>query len=381
MSDLNLTAFGDKELWYVTGSIPEGPWSLPLWVHRYSCSTDPEEYVRLHPIAILPFQAEHIARLFDPICLWSKGGSYLIRATSLERLAHKAPGVTPDFYRQWPGWESSVPKRQQIAVKNDEPDPTDRSFLQYLSTKRGISYALIKLVYWAIRDEGADWMIGQKKPIDLGFVTLYPTPFRANWKDSMLTQHPSAPLLFKNQNLHERNRELVETGFIADLCSARNIAIDPTSHTIRWSIEAIPNQEWAEANDRIESLRLTRSGKTHYVAEYEKTLHYLLSSLLHAFTAFLGQIALPIAILRHGRLHGRRSLVPYLKRPRSTKPVRKLPCRVVISDQLLSLDDPDYYIHPPPAPLPALPPVLPPTIDLREPAQQPVLDQSTNPTT
>jgi hypothetical protein len=143
ITDSVFTPYGDKELWYITGVVPEGEWSLPLWVHRYRM--EGREFVKVNPINLLPPQADKIKGLLKDRAVWNQAGSFLVEFESFQAIAHKAPGVTPACYRKWPGEEGKVPNDEQHNIKawtTPEPESKPQSFLKYVAQRRGISYNL-----------------------------------------------------------------------------------------------------------------------------------------------------------------------------------------------------------------------------------------------
>lgn len=305
--ELVLEQYGDKELWFITGEIPEGQWSIPMWVNRYKSGNS--EFVRVTPIAVLPHQMEKLDKILRGKSIWNKGNSFILEDGDFTRVANKAKGVTPEFYRKWPGIEAGVPQSQQTQVVTwKEPDPPNTQFLKYLSERRGISYNLIKMVWWGICEEAPFWMVGERKPIDLGFVVLYPFPFRPNWKEVMLSKHPNASPIFE-MNKSERDTNLLKCGFLADLCSGHNISMNMDDHTINWTIEAVPQKAWEDECHRMELIRLS-TGKQAYTSIYERIIKNLLPSAIEAMGSYFEKIVKPFACVRNSSTLGGRYLVP-----------------------------------------------------------------------
>lgn len=374
-----LHAYGDKELWYMTGEIPEGSWSIPFWVHRFEY--EGRQLVRVVPISVLPFQAEHIARAFSDRAMWKQNGSYLVEAELLARLAHKAPGVTPEFYRRWPGQEPGVPQRNQLQIASQVTDPLpdeddDETFFKYLAKRRGLSYNLIKLVWWGIQEEGAKWMLTRQRPINLGFVKLYPFPFRANWKEVVLSKHPTLGATLKKPP-EERDRILEERGFMADICCGENISLDSTTHTIRWVIEAVPDKKWGEEVSRTEAV-VSRFGREKYVGRYEELIAKLVPQIMEALHSYLNAVSKPFALVRNlSGLRGRSLVSHFGKKQLPNKAAQNRPISVVVSDNLIGLGE---YSNPPDLSqevevLHEVPPIPPEINDVREPVQPGVLGE------
>lgn len=304
-----LTAYGDKELWYVTGSIPEGDWSLPIHVHRYSCND--KKFVRVVPIVAMPAQSAKLKELFSDSSIWSENGQYMVESEQFESIAHKAPGVTPECYRHWPGVETRVPTAFQVQVQaSDEPEPENEAgrFLDYVHRKTGISRKLIKMAWWAMAEAAPEWLLTEHKPIDLGYATIYPIPYRADWKDLLLLKDTTIGPVFKLPQ-EDRDRELAMRGYPAHMWNGDLMAVNLLTHRFYWTLEIVPNKTFEQRSEQVEITQV-KFGSNRYVERYEAILAKLLPSILSVFGSWLSKIALPIAKIREGRSSGTRRLAP-----------------------------------------------------------------------
>lgn len=327
MADHELTAYGDKELWYVTGSINEGDWSLPIYIYRYSC--DGRQFVRIAPILPLPPQSQKLKELFSDCSIWNQNGQYMVEAPVFEQKAHKAPGVTPDCYRKWPGVESKVPAALQVQVQaSDEPEPQDDAarFLDYVHKQTGVSRKLLKLAWWSMAETAPQWLFAEHRPIDLGYAVLHPVPYRVDWKEILLKQDPAIAQDFKLPP-GEREQALQRQGFMARLATGDLMAIDAITHRVHWTLECIPTKTLEQRCEQIEITQI-RFGVTRYIERYEKILANLLPTIVSIFGAWLPKMALPFAKIRAGTRAGSRRMVPTRPEKREYERPRGLPTRI-----------------------------------------------------
>lgn len=302
----------DTQLWCAVGS----DWTLPLWVRWGAEQKTKKIYGVITPASGLYAQQElTLNALFENHDIQGLTSSWIVPQEKIHELLKKAPGVKPFAYYEAP---ASMPfitgeftERHRSQRKVEPQKQEERGdFASYLSKQYAIPISAVKAVLDAIGTEAPRWMIEFRKPINLGFCTLFAAPFRGNWKQIVAHKFKEYPLLniLKRSNRREVLREL---SMPETLCSPQNIALKAgvggDNHTLTYTIEAVPSERFELCAGLVGQ---DRQMKRTVIKDFESTVESLYELLLKALQTYLHKINLPFAKVHQSGLLGQPRLLP-----------------------------------------------------------------------
>lgn len=308
--ETELKPVGDRELWiaYRVGS----DWQLPILCDPYSEDGPlPTHYAIRPAISLL---AEPHAALEAHMRKHDLAGSknyWVIPKDSLDRLARKAPGITPAYYYRWSGESSETAESKETESLTQETLPA-YEFLRYVANKSAIEFSVVKLVWVECQRHAVDWLINKQKPLRFSFMNIFPVPLRTNWKEIMLARHPQCAPIFRKPE-EERLPLLHKTGFIEDLGAADLAAVDGKRRFFYWTLECSPTEYWTQCVREAESTRRGVRGDTRYTTYYEGRLKESLPNLLVIFGRWLRQMCIPVGRVGESAVSGHPILLPARK--------------------------------------------------------------------
>lgn len=304
---MTITTDRDKELWVVLTEA----WEIPVYATPVKGPAS-EDYCLILPAAGSYAHRMALGVALQPDSLMKEPDRWLVPRGTLERVATKAPGITPSFYLRARGEEA---KTQEFVVEEPVPAPAaNEELIQavYQRTRMG-KPGLFRVVWAALIDQIAHQLLIERRPVDLGWFKLHALPYRTNWKHNLLAKHPDLPGIMNNSaaqraiamDRYEVTPDLVRT----DMMATRTIK-GKTLFT--WTVEVETTKQWEDYQEALELSRLASGNSTSYlsrwgvlVRESRKTINALLLQWLGQMARSAGQ---PIA-----RTHqnGQR-LVPYI---------------------------------------------------------------------
>lgn len=387
MADLFPT--GDRELWIAEGR--DGSWAFPLYVEWRQDRETYNQYALIMP-AVCPYHSQLLLlqAMFGTQDIMGSNDQWLLPASIVGKLLHKAPGITPTYYYKWP--DGNMPALPTVTtmkvampdtpeIRNTRGSSDHESFVSYISQKNGLSTSLVKVVLKAICADAPKWMLEKRRPLDLGFCKLIAAPFRPNWKEIVACK-------FKHWKLREvfnlgkdtRNAKLEEIGMPSALCSVHNIALRKGQFgAVEYVIEAVPSKQFDEAVYKMEKKRQA-CGATSYVASFEKTVESLYKHLLSALEIHLRKTSLPFARVSES---GGTGLQRFLPASGSAVKVRgvgvnQLPVHIIAPSSGFSVHGESgnkSLVHPKATPVQDMSIVPRGTNDMRECQEQRAMDQ------
>lgn len=337
---IELQNFGDKELWYAEGK--EASWRFPLWVEWKRNPQDGKEYGSV-TTAVAPYYKQWLIlrALFEVHDFLGKGDRWLVRKAMVPAILQKAPGITPTQYYLWPG-EQAEPIQYTKATMPDVKQPKrlrlggrDTALVNAVVEHCGLQSSVVKIVLDGLAKAGADLLIRQRVPVDLGFAKLVAVPFRANWKEIVCYKLRRRKLL---KALRSQTAEEIRTSGIPEvLCSPHNIALlrdwkPGIVYRIDYTIEAIPSRAFNGKANRHDAGQ-KRTGSTAYVRKYEQTVEKLYDEILEILRAYLKKVGLAFARVSESSDTGGLRFVPTLGLKARAHGVnfRRLPVHIVPS--------------------------------------------------
>lgn len=267
-----------------------------------------------------------------------------------------------------PNPETAPPNLATVNLKA-ERSAEYAAFLKYVSTKSGvISYAQLSVLYPAICQGAMEWLLQEKKSVDLGFMLLHPTPHRANWKQAMIAMFPQLGPSILGKARVVREAILTSSGFETKMLSGELLAVGSEKY-VMWGIEPELKRSWWKAMYRYEMSKFSQLGSIGYATYIAKAIVGLRAKLVRTYIAFLRQVSFPCARIQHSRVYSRGFIVPFVPkgnvRPATDKdiPVNLVVPRdpaEIVTPTLASVVSAD-------AGLPSVPPVSSDPEDLRVP--------------
>lgn len=271
----------DVELWLFKG---EG-WVLPCY--RRTCTVDSEPFY--HMRSAVPFGYAQVRVLGDLIETY--GGmkasvGWMLPAESLEKIATRAPGITPEFYFTWEDRQPRKPKPLKDTfidrIKRDQVQAEE--FLQHVSDRTGVDRSTVSIVWLAITQTIPEWILGGRR-LDLGICKLVAIPYRHDWKELLLAKYPelNKVLLLKDP------RRFLSLAFthLSRALRIEGLTQFHASHshsTFGWTIEVLHDSSWEKTVKEVERSHASKLGPASYikrwanrVAQLEETIYEILA--------------------------------------------------------------------------------------------------------
>jgi len=318
---VKIEATSDTELWLVRSC--DG-WQLPIFVN--ACKADGVE----GKVLIQPATSINSAKLTALAGVLGKNthrgptACWLIDADRLPSLAARAQGITPEYYERWPDQPNPDNLRMQVTEEHSDPalaepriDRDAEVFLREMVQRTAITdLPTARLVWLAICQEMARWLLERKRPIDLGFVRLQALPYRANWKQILMARLPKAFSLFRKPK-EKRDAALAMTEFPAWLRSSRMMAFDPKHNIPTWTIDATVTKAWKQYVIDYE-----REGRAKYdfqrAQAWARQINKFEPDIVEIFKSFLEEVAIPCGSVEEGESFGSQIIRPYIPKGRVT---------------------------------------------------------------
>jgi hypothetical protein len=312
---MEVAQFGPRELRVVK----DGGWSLPIYCDPYTSDGRETTHWCVRPaLQLLAAPFFEISKRFSPINLGTSTTFWIITNEQMEQLSQRVSGCMPKDYMVW---ESEKPGKEMMGLELVEAEEDDE-FLRYCCKRSSIDMPLGRYVWRAIKEGMQHWLINCQKPIKFELFTIYPLPYRINWKEIQLAKHMSCYSAF-NRKRSSWKKLLTETGFIQNLGSSDLVSMNKNK-TFNWTLELVPTKLWTDNVKEAEQKRLAGKGPTKYADYYESSLAKRFDDILTAFAAWINQVACPVAGLRESPINGKTILEPINKR-REVSPNRFRP--------------------------------------------------------
>lgn len=344
--NVEVTLCGDRELWVIYGTYKkgDGEWRVPFFVDPYSEKPDmPPTFYKLEPAVFL--NAEMLEAVELKIRLYNRGSGdiRILKVEDLQKVAVKAPGITPEYYLNWRTFENEDKDNlevQQVVEEVDFPSEA-KAFCEYIvNSTQIVPIGTMKLIYRAIVAHGMEWVLEKKKPLHLGFVRLVPVPYRVNWKQILLALAPSSPWAFR-QSLIKRDALLLAGGWTTNVYNTKLAAVGRTNPLIQWKVELIHDDSWWKAVEKHETKIYAALGPSRYITYFRNAIKSAFPHILEAYSSWCKRISVPCAGLDNGKLFGNRVLRAWVPEGRVT-PAAPLQGDVscVVSDDFAQLTGP-----------------------------------------
>jgi hypothetical protein len=317
-----VTVTGDRELWLWR----KGNCCFPMYV--IPCKGEDGVAYRMILPAIGPNLEQHeaIIEAFTAYSLSGRSDRYVIEASVAETLIERAPGITPLFYFRWEMPTGDIitrtdlekePEKFDVPIKKGmrvKGSTESDEFLKFIVQQTKITdLDSLRTIWEMIQLYGAEWLYKSGRSIDLGFCKLDAVPFRANWKQIILSRFPGIGRFFR-MGKDKRNAQLqAHEDLPAFLRGTWMIEIDGGENVIGWNIEARSSLAWREYVFENEKIRLKKHGGPAYASWWRSIVYRMENQLYDILGDFIQRTTAPCAGLHSIRGDGGESLVPKVR--------------------------------------------------------------------
>lgn len=303
-----LGSAGDRELWVLEGPAFDVPiFCDPIWADSsktarhfiVTLAVDPQE----------PFKTKALARIL-PYRINPGEDHIIVNEHGLEKLAYKAPGITPSYYLD-------LSKRITISASASAPESGEsfaKEFLRSVSMKTGRSLDELLFLWSIMMQEAFKWLLTKSEPLDMGFAMLVALPLRADWKERI------SELGGLSEDPMYENMLQVDAENIPELCHDASLKSVNKSGSCSWTIECSMTEPALHLVTSREQRKLKQLGQCNYAVNQQKLLIDRQDSIVESFVAWAARLSEPVGSLYDSGLAGGRCYMPKLAK-RVPKPI------------------------------------------------------------
>lgn len=316
----------DRELWVLSGRSPV-LWTIPFYVVY-----DADGMALMESAMILSArQREAVAERLS-LTASIKGQFWCMKPTDLEQAATIAAGGDPELYFSW-----SLPRPEE---EKHTPDRDDRSEFLDALFMAGVGKTRGELEYYfnQICRHALDWLLNKQKPVDLYFVKLHPTPYRANWKQILCSRYPKLWRAVGTKTGPRRELMLLQSGFTDDLLCLDLLAYNVKDDYCYRRVEVEHCKTWWSNVKNTERARMAGRGVYDYAKNVTDCVKKGMEASLRIYGAYLAQIARPSVAHVEGDAYGEYRFIANVPRGHT----RPYPPRVIAQDGVFPSKLPDF---------------------------------------
>lgn len=297
-------AKAEKGLYVVT----RGWWSLPFWC-EYAGRT-----VRLERAC--PFtgaQEREIALLLEPSGAEKRGVFWHVPALFFAAIAAPVPShLSPDSLVKWNPSQPAIPIPPPAT---SGLSAQEEAFLRDFWERHragGETFGELVVLWRMIGNHAMHWMINKEKPVEFGFLTLHPVPFRPGWRTLVNEWVPGVISALRRIASAVRKRcHANNSNFPGIMADERLLAINPKTRCIHRFVEVTMGKLWWKNVDRRERKRRATLGPHGYAKAVEASVGRATESAYALLVETLATSSRPCGKLVDRERAGRVELVPY----------------------------------------------------------------------
>lgn len=350
----------DRQLWKYDLSKDGLKISLPVYATPGIVDNEPYWLV-IPAVPISEGPWGHLSAVLDPLSIHDGPDFWVIRHEDFK--AEKCNGVTPEYYLRYPETQYGTGLTVRPIYGTERRQPVDIDFLQDMWQRTSVAeLRVVRAVWQAICQELPRYLVATGKSVSFGFMELRCFPYRANWKQILLSRFPRIlPVLRLPKE--QRDDLIHKTGFGIAQLNTGLMALSGKAHphTIGWTLECDLQPSWHQYIDGHENDVLATLGPRKYFQRAINLFDRFRVRALETFTRWVEQTARPCAAINRGRGHGLVRLVPAI-RPNRVRPEGDgnlvVSITTPVGDPTLYDLDGDPYVAEPHQDLPPLPVVL-----------------------
>ena len=346
----------DRELWVVEVE----DWALPVFADHYTFKG--VDLLLVQPAVLLAKQQENVLsnvlKVVATGTMADGSNRVWIEKSTLAGIAHKASGITPEFYVRWPG--RKLPK-----ANLDEPTIDPKSLITH-SQEAFVNYMVKKcplldrvqahLFLQAFRQSGLEYSGFHKKTIDFGWFKIVPLPYRVNWKETLYAIEEA----YLNETCGRPGKRIVPRRWISMLkkhrgtreewflqqradcfLDAKLLDVNSDYEIVRWHLNLVESDEWRNYVLRVEQSSIKRRGAAGYAAHVIREISARFSTTLDTLSAWAAQVGSPCGAVVSKRRDGEQRIVPYQKPTRCVPESPAPPVIPVVVDDSPKLTGPE----------------------------------------
>lgn len=225
------------------------------------------------------------------------GQFYWVLRSKLEAIGHKTERENIEDIVIWRPPPAKVVMRENQDPDNDEmlQRLVDAGFFKSIEQADAMKRILSKAMF--------DQLLNHKKPVDLGFIKLWPVPYRTNWKQICLQQDlaadPARSSGISAERVYQRNAKFLESGSLLSVVKTRISRPAPNRNLydrILWSVEVEYFPIWWKLSKEVEK-RAHHLNRNKYALLVRNTMRTLAKNSARLYKQFLEQMARPNASL------------------------------------------------------------------------------------
>lgn len=292
----------DHELWVINGRHPV-LWTIPFVV------VWPRDKDYAHLTAAVSLMAKHRAAVDQVLKLAGEKleDGWGIERDKLEAIGRKTEGGDPDLYFSW-----SLPRQSDLPHNHPERRQDRDEFIDALFAA-GVGASRDELHYFwnQFCKHAQDWLIRKEKPVDMYFIKLHPTPYRANWKEILCSRFPKIWRAAGTKRDAKREWLLIESGFMDELLSLDLLAMNTKDEFCYRRVEVEYCPQWWKSVKLVECARIAKKNVYGYASSVMDSVKRALPSMLRVYGNYLAQIARPCVAHREGERYGDYQFVPF----------------------------------------------------------------------
>ena len=281
----------EKEIWVVSGRHPV-LWTIPFEVW-YPTPDKPEMMPAIH---LLPMQLEAVANRLATFAERDAIKCEIFRTTAkqLQQVAVQSVGnALIDHLFSW-GPRPAHRFTEEEQKWREEREEFD-AFLDALYLEGGIgeSRAQLEFMWVQFCKHAQNWLVNHERPVDMLFIKLHPTPFRANWLQIVLTRVPKA---WRTQVARTKFKEeyvVDQEEFLTHLLSPDLLAINRQGQYCYKRVEVEHCKPWWRSTQKVEKARMGVAGVYGYAASVFDHVKRFLPAAIRIYGAFIAQISRP----------------------------------------------------------------------------------------
>lgn len=239
-------------------------------------------------------------------------------------------GCTPSYWYKW-GKEQTVEPIDTFEGETAEileiNDKVDEDFLKELVRRSNVlTLPQLKIFWAAVIQTAMQWMLNHRKPLHLGFATVFAVPYRSNWKSILLAFFPKSYSACNNSG--PKSQEAMEKMGIIRHFRSRELLEITTDNTCNWKLEVVPTRLWAQCVAKVERQRMVH-GADAYAKFIARTIVRMQKHIAAAYRHFSLRTAVPAARFRRLAVGNMQELIPYTPKG-GIRPIAIPPSAVVI---------------------------------------------------
>lgn len=195
--------------------------------------------------------------------------------------------------------------KTKIEMKRDAPTGQNaerQEFLNafYANTGMGNSRAEVELWWHAFMTFAANWMLLDRKPVDMFFIKLHPSPYRANWKAILLHRFPNLGRLICRTRAEKRDILMSESGLLDAMISLDLLAYNDKEKHCQLRVEVEHRPSWWKLVKKSETARMLQFKPYGYASRFMDFVKRSLPTTSRLYTLWLSEIARPTVATDEG---------------------------------------------------------------------------------